>query len=674
MSALASPLFLPRPLITGLPSSNHDHGINGLSFDNRGQLYVPIGGNTNAGVPSPELGGLDESPLSETILVASIREPDFDGRVSHRSFTTGVALPDQGDARQAEALLGSGLRVFASGFRNPYDVVWATNGQLYGTDNGPNVGFGKASLTATADTGDPGFMDKALLVGRGHYYGHANRSRGRLDPRENRYRNVWENAPPEAYTRPLAELPSSLDGIDEYRATTFGGALRGALLTQRWDGFLSAVLLSPDGRRSETVLTQLTGTQRGLDVLAGPGGAVLEIDFSGGGIYANLPDDKTASAVVAYDIFPWRAPAGGGFSFVIGGKGFGSVSDTSVDFGSIPAKITAVSPKRIRGEIPATEIPTSAFLPVVVRSGGGTSVIPEAFRFLLLPGQGKGCWRREADVPSPKGGCAAAEVGGLAYVIGEGCAAFEAFNTATGVWCAGFPLPPVSVQKPGLVAVGRELALIGAVGDGGRWMVQIYDPHERKWRSGPLGPWAGAHTAVVGVGRSVFVFGGSVAGVSARVAAAYDVEANVWGVLPELPWPCAEGAAVTDGKSVFVLGGVAAADQSLRFAVQTLDLKTRAWLQPQVAENTTGLVPPGLLGAAASYFAGEVYVFGGRSSAGLASGRIFVWSPATGTWREEVEMIAEGWGMAAVPMECEILVVGGRNSRGVVGAASFLIR
>ena len=39
------------PVITQLPTSNHDHAINGLAFDNAGVLLAAIGGNTNAGVP-----------------------------------------------------------------------------------------------------------------------------------------------------------------------------------------------------------------------------------------------------------------------------------------------------------------------------------------------------------------------------------------------------------------------------------------------------------------------------------------------------------------------------------------------------------------------------------------------------------------------------------------------
>jgi hypothetical protein len=49
------------PIITGLPVPNLDHSVNGLEFDFQGDLYIAVGGNTNAGVPQCGMGGLPES-------------------------------------------------------------------------------------------------------------------------------------------------------------------------------------------------------------------------------------------------------------------------------------------------------------------------------------------------------------------------------------------------------------------------------------------------------------------------------------------------------------------------------------------------------------------------------------------------------------------------------------
>jgi len=668
VSALASPTFQPKPLISGLPSSNHDHGINGITFDNRGQLYVSIGGNTNAGVPSAPLGGFDESPYSEAVLVASIRDSNFDGRVTYRDALSGAVSTDQNDGLQANVSSGVGLRTFATGFRNAFRIIWGTRGFVYGTDNGPNVGFGKASFTWNTEAYDPGAQDKVLLIGRGHYYGHANRNRGRVDTRENRYRNVWEVAPPELYTPPIAELPSSKNGIDEYRSTAFGGDLRGALLVQEWNGFLSAVKLTSDGRKADYVIKQVFGTQRGLDVLTGPGGAIVVPDYSGGGVYVSVPDDKAVTGMVAYDVFPWRAPASGNFNFVIGGKGFGSVADTSVRFGNLPATITSVTSRRIKGVIPANDNPTAAFLPVQVQSGGRVAAIPEGFRFLLNSGQGKGAWRSEADLPAALGECSSAELGGMIYTLGEGNACFLGFDTARGEWSSDYPVPPVPVFNPSLVVAGLELVLIGSAAEGAPWTVQIYDPVNRTWRQGAGAPWGGDAPAVAGAGRSLLVCGGLAAGKASTLAASYNVDQNLWTSLAPLPAGCAGAAAASDGKRIFVVGGVPGAATA---TVQVFDMGSKIW---SIADASAGQGGRNRFNAAATFLAGELYVFGGCTESGEVLSSVEAWMASSGRWRSEVDLPEAAYGAGVVAGECEINVLGGRNLQGPVYSVKTLQR
>lgn len=668
VSTLQGPLFAPVPLITSLPSSNHDHGINGITFDNRGQLYVAIGGNTNAGVPNPNVGGFDESPLSETILVAAIRDPGFDGAFSYKDSRTGLPSPDQNDGAFANLIGGSGIRVFASGLRNAFDVVWGTNGFLYATENGPNVGFGKASLSESTEAGDPNTMDKVLLLGKNHYYGHANRNRGRFEPRENRYYSPWAVANPELYTQPLIELPSSKDGIDEYRANTFGGSLRGSLLVQEWNGFLSALKLSADGRSVESFSERVWGTQRGLDVVCGPGGAIVVVDYSGGQVNVSLPDDKNVSTMTAYDVFPWRAPASGGFQFVIGGKGFGTLADTTVRFGSLRAEISSVTPRRIKGFIPACSTPSSGFLALQVQSAGASSVIPDAFRYLLEPGQGTGTWREESQIPTAPGRATAAECGGLVYVLSEDSAHFQAFDTALGDWFSDLPPPPMPVENPSLVCVGQRLVLVGSPGVDAPWLTQTYLPYSRTWSRGADSPLASKAPAVAALAGKVYVCGGLVAGAPGTVAACYDADKNQWTTLPQLPVGCSEAAATACEGTLRVFGGEPLAGQ---LTVQTFDIKAGAWT---VESTTSGASLPNRLGAAAVNFAGECYLLGGRLPTGKAIARVDAFHPSTQTWRQEAPLPEAAWGVAAVSGEQEIFTAGGRNQTSQLKSVRQLIR
>ncbi len=668
VSALASPQFLPKPLISGLPSTNHDHGINGIAFDNQGQLYVAVGGQTNAGIPNVNLGYLDESPLSAAILRAPVGRKGFNGAVSYLDAKTSLPSPDQNDSATAIAVDGSDLRVHAKGLRNCFGIVWATNGKLYGTDNGPNTGFGAASLSAGTQMGDPVTDDKVLLLGKNHYYGHPNRNRGRFDPRENRYAPPMEFSAPEIATKPMTLLSSSRDGIEEYRATTFGGALRGALLVQEWNGSLSALGLSADGRKVETILKNLWGTQRGLGVLCGPGGAILAVDYTGSQITVSLPDDQAATGMVAYDIFPWRAPAEGDSPFVIGGKQFGNLQNTSVSIGGQQARLSSVTPQRIKGTIPAVLNPTAGFLPVLVSSGGKTSVIPEGFRYLIRPGQGLGIWKDESPSPVAAGATMSAEVGGLYYNLTEDCSAFLAFNPVTGSWFASFPPPPIAVTDASLVATAQELVLIGKTAPASNWTVQFYAPTTRTWRQGASGPWNSSKPAVTVLGNSVFALGGEISGAASQVAAVFDADKNQWRTLPQMPLACAEAAAAVQGGTLWIFGGPSG---SPGLGVQAFQPDTGQWT---VVSDTSSTALRNRFGARAIAFAEEVYLIGGRFDSGEALRNVDVFWPQLLKWRADSSLPEPAWGVGITTNENEIFVTGGRNKSGALKTTRNLVR
>jgi len=668
VSALASPLFIPKPLISGLPSTNHDHGVNGITFDNSGQLYVAVGGQTNAGIPNPNLGFLDESPFSAAVLSASVGRVGFNVAISYVDAKTNLPSLDQNDSANAVTAGNPDLRLHSTGLRNAFGIVWATNGRLYGTDNSPNTGFGGASMTATTQVGDPVTPDKVLLLGKNHYYGHPNRNRGRFDARENRYQSPWETSLPEEATPPMTLLPSSRDGIEEYRATTFGGALRGSLLVQEWNGSLSALGLSGDGRRVVSTLKQIWGTQRGLGVVSGPGGAILVVDYTGSQIIVSLPDDKAATGMVAYDIFPWRAPASGDFTFIIGGKQFGSISNTTVYIGSQQARLTSVTPQRIRGFIPPSTNPTAAFLPVLVTSGAKTSVIPEGFRYLLKPGQGNGVWKEEPQTPVAPGATTAAETGGLFYVLSEDSTVFQAFNPVTGTWSSDFPPPPVAVMSPCIVAAGRELVLVGSTAPGAPWSVQIYTPLTRSWRQGAPGPWNSLSPAVASSGRNVYVCGGGIAGTASQVAATYNADKNQWLPLPQMPLPCLEAAAAVSGSTLWIFGGASGAPN---LGVQSFDLSGGTW---SVRASSSPKPLPNRFGARAVCFADELYLIGGRLESGEVLRTIDVLLQPSSTWRTETALPEAAWGLGCASTESEIFLTGGRNTTGALKAARNLVR
>ena len=158
-------------VISGLPISDGDHGLNAMEFGNRGELFFNQGSNTNGGIPGAQsfTRQLKENFLSAAINVAYLSHPDFNGTIKW-------SAPDDGN------MIATGIDVYASGFRNLFGYVMHTNGQLYATDNGPNNGFGLMSTGCGKDdfTLDIQSSDEVNHILQGMYYGHPNRKRAEV--------------------------------------------------------------------------------------------------------------------------------------------------------------------------------------------------------------------------------------------------------------------------------------------------------------------------------------------------------------------------------------------------------------------------------------------------------------------------------------------------------------
>jgi hypothetical protein len=170
---------------------------------------------TNAGLPSGSFLNVAEVPKGAAIL-----KIDYAGNVS----------------------------TYATGFRNLYDLVWHTNGQLYVNDNGPNAGLGNAPdpFTCGAPGYDPGDQpDELNRIDVNRYYGHPNPSRGEC---------IFDSGPnyfPPMYTY---GLHTSSDGITEYT---------GSLMTGYW--LLSIEAHQADGRRQGIYLQAWSAQAEGFE-------------------------------------------------------------------------------------------------------------------------------------------------------------------------------------------------------------------------------------------------------------------------------------------------------------------------------------------------------------------------------------------------------------------------
>ncbi|MCB0358528.1 MAG: IPT/TIG domain-containing protein, partial [Bdellovibrionales bacterium] len=672
VSILEGPNFdTVTPLITNLPVSNHDHGINGMTFDNQGDLLIAVGGNTNAGVPHCNIGGLPESPLTGAVLRARITDPLFDGTLSYIETVGGAVNMDQRFGDQVELADPSSVVVHSPGLRNMFDLVFTTGRKLYGVDNGPDVGFGAASTGPTTQGADPESDDEITLLAPDHYFGHPNRNRGRTDSRQNVYQNPLNPLIPGVYSGPIGFLPASTNGVDEYRARTFNSGMRGHLLIQKWNDSLYHATLGNDGH-TMVDLSPVAGGTSGLDVLAGPGGVLVGIDHSGNKITVSKPVDPTITSMKALDIFPWRAPAAGGAQFVIGGKFFGTVGDTTVLFGTTAATILSVTPERIVGIIPSEANPTAALIDIHVSSGGQQDMLDRAFRYLLAPKQGVGVWSQLPDMPKVLGETAAGVMNGVLYVVGDHNPETLSYDFVTGAWRDDLAPRPYPGDHHAAEVIDGKWYLFGGIANSSDNKVQIYDPVSDSWSLGANIPYNVGSAATSYINGLVYLSGGvdNIAGHELTQTSVYDPATDSWTVgLAPMPRGRHHTAAATEGTKMYVFGGRNGPNlTTVGFdEVQIYDPASNTW---QTSFDVGSTIPPLPLPRSgmgkAAFYRGEFYIIGGETTsagtgqvAGNVYDRVDVFDPQTQTFRPEAVMTTGKHGVFPVVYNDGIFVAGG---------------
>ena len=283
ISKITSPNFEPEIVISGLPVQNGDHANNGIVFDNEGKLFIAQGGSTNAGFPTKPLDR-PETPLSGAILVADISDSNFNGKIEY----------DTKHASHETNQISGDVKVFATGFRNPFDLVIHSNGNLYSTDNGPSKFFPGVSNDCSSHNiiGVDG-PDELNLVIEDNFYGHPNRNRGRFDENECVYYSGSNKSP--KHNAPVANLGSfvSANGIVEYKSKSFEGKMVGDLIYVDFNyGRIWRVILSETGRGISAISQLHEGIGEGaVDLALSPDGSIF-VTHVGGVIFYLSPSSE----------------------------------------------------------------------------------------------------------------------------------------------------------------------------------------------------------------------------------------------------------------------------------------------------------------------------------------------------------------------------------------------
>ncbi len=293
-------------IVRGLPRSEENHACNGLTISADGNtLYLAQGGNTNAGGPSNNFAFSCETALAAAVLsidlvainampvqtdaygqqyiydIPTLNDPNPARAAASPASADHADLNDpfggNDGLNQAKIVPGGPVQVYASGFRNPYDVLISKIpgrvGKMYTFDNAANSGWGgypkneavPATVTNEYVAGEPGTVNNKdglyLITGPGYYAGHPNPIRANpagagwlrndeggagilfsLNPTVD-----WPPVPvsmadpqqgdfklPGTASGALVVNSASTTGIAEYSAPNFGGAMTGDLIVTQY--------------------------------------------------------------------------------------------------------------------------------------------------------------------------------------------------------------------------------------------------------------------------------------------------------------------------------------------------------------------------------------------------------------------------------------------------------
>jgi hypothetical protein len=251
-------------IVTGLPRSVGNHMNNGLEFDSSGFLYVAQGAQNGYGSPDAIWGNRAEDPLTAAVL-----KIDVAGIAANRlaPYNVNTSSPNNYNRNATNAR----VTTYATGIRNPFAVVWHSNGKLYAPVNESSNGNTPADPAggAPALTNLPAYADYFTQVVPGKYYGHPNPSRNEyrlnggnptaaVDPFE--VPQYPQGTQPNAnWRRPDLSLGvhRSPNSAEEFRSNVFGSALRGKILVTEYSQGKDLIAINLDANGvpvSKTVL------------------------------------------------------------------------------------------------------------------------------------------------------------------------------------------------------------------------------------------------------------------------------------------------------------------------------------------------------------------------------------------------------------------------------------
>ncbi|CEL94127.1 unnamed protein product [Vitrella brassicaformis CCMP3155] len=407
-------LTLVEEKISNLTCTNGDLCVNHPRFDLDGDLFWGQASASNGGPPSCYFGAMEESPLSAAVLKAEIRRSDFNGKLKYvwkdNAKSKGPAgSPAPNDQRWAslydidESVVG--ITTWSVGFHNPFGLEYTTDGELWATSNGASAGLGPtfdidsvdAMLENYANCPYPQCTPNETVANsrdrvhgplfKDSYWGYPNPNRAQDDPRQWYFFPSDYPPKPDVYTQGLT-VPSSVDGIAQFRGTCFEGQLKDDLVALQWN--VAAWRVDrPDAPGEVTKVSKLTDKIWALGLEYGPGCALVGADFSDNRLEILLPDDESATLSTdpqVWDLTNWRGNPTFDLKLMVGGVNFVAEGrkPTQVAIGGQPCEITDYGAIRIDCTLakPVGEVPGGWLDAEVWFSDGKYGKVSSAFIYI----------------------------------------------------------------------------------------------------------------------------------------------------------------------------------------------------------------------------------------------------------------------------------------------------
>ncbi len=395
--------------VVGLPRSVRDHMTNQPVLGPDGKLYFPQGSNSAMGAPDNAWGMRKEHLLNGAVLQLDINALQNDVALGKRTLPLNVQTEEGGTYNPFAA--DARLRIYASGVRNAFDLIWASNGSLYAPTNGsaaggntpgypnavggtridqstrgPYTGGNVAALTNVSQTQD----DFLFRVVQGGYYGHPNALRAEYvlnggnpttgaDPNQVDAYPVGTK-PDRNYRGAVFDFGKnySPDGSIQYKGDAFGGKLNGKLLITRYSGGDDVIALTLDAggnvSAAETGIAGFDGFSDPVDITEDERSGFLYVaEFGGQQVTLLKPIAPGASLQVSTGPVPTTAPPRVYVSDVVGGAAGPSRSLTIRNDGTTTLALPADG-LTITGADAAQFVLTKPTLPRTIAPGQSISI------------------------------------------------------------------------------------------------------------------------------------------------------------------------------------------------------------------------------------------------------------------------------------------------------------